>query len=116
LRTREKAVVSDLIQVSALSRLSKNAMYMANYSRKLRMAKVITGSLKRKRRKTSGVGSVRVKRILGPDGKPRKVWTLDAHSFSFGEDLQYVFGKNVSKARRANKRILGSTDLAPRKA
>ena len=79
------------------------------------MAKVIIGHLKRKGRRAPAAGSVGVKRVVGPDGRPKNVWTLDAHSFSFGDDLRYVFGKNVSKARRANKRILGSTDLAPPK-
>lgn len=37
---------------------------------------------------------------------------LDAHSSSFGQDLRYVFGRNVAKARRENKRLTGSADLA----
>jgi hypothetical protein len=37
---------------------------------------------------------------------------LDAGSPTFGTDLQYVFRKNVAKARRGNKRITGAADVA----
>jgi hypothetical protein len=40
---------------------------------------------------------------------------LDAHSPTFDRDLQYVFAKNVAKARRENKRLLGSADGVRRK-
>ena len=41
--------------------------------------------------------------------------TLDANSSSFEDDLHYVFSKNVARARRENKRILGASDIAPPK-
>jgi hypothetical protein len=107
------------IPVLALShfrkRISEKMLYIVAYSRSMGMTKVITGHLKQKGRKIPPTGSISMKRVIGPDGRPRNVWTLNAHSLSFGHDLQYVFRKNVSKARRANKRILGSTDLATRK-
>jgi hypothetical protein len=56
------------------------------------------------------------KRIVGADGRSRTVLMLDASSPTFGDDLQNVFERNVRKARRDNKRVLGSADFAPRKA
>jgi hypothetical protein len=43
--------------------------------------------------------------------------TSSRHSAAphFEEGMQYVFRKNVAKARRENKRILGSADIVPRK-
>ncbi len=55
------------------------------------------------------------KRIADAEGRPKTVHTLDANSASFDEDLLYVFGRSVAKARRENKRIVGSPDIAPRK-
>jgi hypothetical protein len=43
------------------------------------------------------------------------VLTLDANSPSFEDGLQYVFARNVAKARRDNKRIVGVADVAPPK-
>jgi hypothetical protein len=43
------------------------------------------------------------------------VRTLDANTAIFEEDLRYVFAKNVAKARRDNKRVVGATDIAPPK-
>jgi hypothetical protein len=47
-------------------------------------------------------------------GKRSPLHSISAHSKSFGSDLQGAFKKNVGKARRDNKRILGSPDIAPR--
>lgn len=41
--------------------------------------------------------------------------TLDGQSATFGSDLTYVFTKNVSKARRENKRATGVLDRDPAK-
>ena len=85
------------------------------------MVKVVVASLrptrptKSKRTKRSAAAPVTLKRVLGPDGRLRKLWALDAESLSFGDDLQYVFSRNVSKARRANKRIVGSSDVVAHK-
>jgi hypothetical protein len=40
---------------------------------------------------------------------------LDANTEIFDEGLRYVFTKNVAKARRDNKRVVGTTDIAPAK-
>jgi hypothetical protein len=44
------------------------------------------------------------------------VRTLDANTAVFEEGLRYVFAKNVAKARRDNKHVVGATDIAPPKA
>jgi hypothetical protein len=79
------------------------------------MAKVVYKNLKLDRTGKAAARAVGKKRIGGLGGW-RTVHTLDAHSKSFDEDLQYVFSKNVAKARRENKRLTGSSDIAPRKA
>jgi hypothetical protein len=57
-----------------------------------------------------GVGK---KRVRDAGGRWTTVRTLDANSADFDAGLQYVFSRNVAKARRENKRILGVTDVAP---
>jgi hypothetical protein len=49
---------------------------------------------------------------LKADGGWKTVRTLDANSAMFEEGLRYVFTKNVAKARRDNKRVVGMTDVA----
>lgn len=44
------------------------------------------------------------------------VRTIDAQSKTLGQDLNYVFSKNVAKARRENKAVTGVIDRAPPKA
>jgi hypothetical protein len=63
-----------------------------------------------KRAKSSRGTSVSVKRIRGSDGKRKRVLSLDAYSPTFIDDLTTVFEMNVAKARRNNKRLLGSAD------
>ncbi len=63
------------------------------------MAKVVVANLKPKPR-TGGVKTVSAKRVRDSDGQLRTVRTLDAASRTFGDDLQYVFAKNVAKALR----------------
>jgi hypothetical protein len=43
------------------------------------------------------------------------VLTLDANSKTFDLDLQYVFQRNVAKARRENRKVTGRSDRAPAK-
>jgi hypothetical protein len=52
--------------------------------------------------------SVGVDTRLTSTGEKVKVLTVDAHSPTFGEDLLYVFKRNVQAARRENKAILGA--------
>lgn len=53
------------------------------------------------------------KRVFGPDGKARKMLTLDVNSPTFADDLLYVFRRAVRKARRENRRLLGVSDYTP---
>lgn len=76
------------------------------------MAKVIVKNLATQQSKGTSVGE---KRVRDTDGKVKTLRTLNAASKSFGSDLQYVFGKNVAKARRENKRITGLNDVVPTK-
>ena len=78
------------------------------------MAKVIFGSLKARRFKKPPA-SVSKKRVTSATGERKTVFTLDAHSPHFEDGLQYVFARNVAKARRDNKRIVGVADVAPPK-
>jgi hypothetical protein len=62
--------------------------------------------------KSKSKGRISVKRVRNTAGQVKTLRTLDAGSRTFGADLQYVFGKNVAKARRDNKRIIGAADVA----
>ncbi len=81
------------------------------------MAKVVIAELNRvgKANSKQKNGSVTEKRIRDKAGQVKVLRTLDAGSATFGDDLRYVFAKNVEKARRDNKRVTGATDIAPRK-
>jgi len=76
------------------------------------MAKVIVASLKAGSRSGRSVSAVTEKRVRDTVGQIKTLRTLDAGSHTFGDDLQYVFGKNVAKARRENKRTAGVNDAA----
>lgn len=78
------------------------------------MAKVIIRDLKSGRISEAAKRAVSTKRVVSAGGT-RVVRSLDANSPLFGESLRYVFSKNVAKARRENKRISGSADIAPKK-
>jgi hypothetical protein len=75
------------------------------------MAKLVFAKLPRKAART-----VEVRAVLDRSGRVRQVQTLDAASPSFGDELHAVFAKNVRKARRENKRVVGAADIAPRKS
>jgi hypothetical protein len=64
---------------------------------------------------TTATTSVPEKRIRDTAGRVKTLRVLDIGSRTFGDDLQYVFGKNVAKARRDNKRLLGTSDVAPKR-
>jgi hypothetical protein len=49
--------------------------------------------------------SVVEKRVQGPDGRYVTVLKLDADSKTFTDELNYVFERNVAKARRQNRQI-----------
>ncbi len=77
------------------------------------MTKVVVSNLNAK--KNRGAKGVSLKRVRDSDGVLKTVRTLDGGSQSFTEDLRYVFGRNVAKAREDNKKIIGVTDVVPPK-
>ena len=76
------------------------------------MAKVVVADLKGKPRGGAAAGKVAKKRVRDAEGHVKTLYTLDLGSPTFGADLEYVFGRNVAKARRDNKRVIGSADIA----
>jgi hypothetical protein len=73
------------------------------------MTKVVVASLRSSSRDRVTT-SVAEKRVLDADGRVKTLRTLDIASSTFGRDLEYVFGKNVAKARRENRRVTGASD------
>ena len=74
------------------------------------MAKVVVSKLSGKSagRERPVVAEKRVRKL---DGTVTMVRTLEISGAKFGAGLQYVFRKNVAKARRDNKRATGATDV-----
>jgi hypothetical protein len=79
------------------------------------VAKVVFKKLEAGRPTGPAARSVGKKRVATADGGWKTVRTLDANSVIFDEGLRYVFAKNVAKARRDNKRVVGTTDVAPKR-
>jgi hypothetical protein len=65
------------------------------------IAKAVSKKLRRK---------VSERRVRGRDGQFMSFFTVDANSATFDDDLTYVFAKNVSRARQANKKMFGSPE------
>jgi hypothetical protein len=78
------------------------------------MAKVLFKSLNHAK-VPARKGSVTEKRVRAADGRRIKVLAIDANSPTFGDDLSYVFKKNVARARRENKKLVGAPDRVPTK-
>jgi len=55
-------------------------------------------------------GSVTSKRVKDTQGKATTVYTVNAESRTFGEDLRYAFEQNVRRARRENMKRFGLAD------
>lgn len=51
---------------------------------------------------------VTLRRVTAASGEKVTIRAIDANSPTFGEDLLYVFSKNVEAARRENKALLGT--------
>lgn len=79
------------------------------------MSKVVLAkSVSSNARKPDGAAVVE-KRVRGADGRAVTLRTIEGGSATFGDDLTYVFAKNVAKARRENKQVTGATDRVPAK-
>lgn len=72
------------------------------------MTRIEVGSVQTKAKKRPR--SVTEKRVKSRSGKIITLRTIDADSQSFGSDLEYVFKRNVAKARRENKKVTGASD------
>lgn len=75
------------------------------------MAKVVIGDLQRPKSR----GSLTVRRIRNEAGELKTIPTVDLSRETFGEDLRRVFARNVTRARRENRKAFGSSDLVPAK-
>lgn len=74
------------------------------------MIKVVVGKLgstAARKRKPVTVGRRQVRKA---DGRTVRVFTLDANSATFDDDLMYVYSTNVADARRENAELFGSAD------
>ncbi len=76
------------------------------------MTKVVIADLS-KRRNGKSAGSVREKRLRDAGGNLVRVLSIDANSETFGSDLELLFKRNVARARRENKKLLGSASGVP---
>jgi len=65
------------------------------------------------RAKGAAKAIVQVKRVRDSAGKLVNFRTVDASSETLSGDLTLVFGRNVDRARRENKKILGVRDVVP---
>jgi hypothetical protein len=74
------------------------------------MSKVVVADLGNAAAPRKTARSIQKKRVRGSDGRIRHVMLLDLNSATFDDDLTYVFERNVAKARRENKKLLGSAD------
>lgn len=81
------------------------------------MVKVVLKKLGNAQSHGAGAKSAAVKtqRIQGEHGV-KTITMVETSTKTFSHDLAYVFGQNVSKARRANKHVTGKTDRVPAKA
>ncbi len=80
------------------------------------MAKVVVKKLSGSRGGVRGA-NVTQKRVRDArTGGFLTVRTIDAQSKTLGNDLNYVFTRNVAKARRDNKAVTGVVDRAPAEA
>lgn len=76
------------------------------------MTKVV---IKESRRGRVSKGSVVECRLRDKAGRLTTLRIVNAESPTLSADLHYVFCKNVAKARRENRRIIGRSDVAPAK-
>ena len=72
------------------------------------MAKVVVAKVASKRR--GRPKTVAVWRVRNRSGKFVEKFTVDPESRTFGDDLTYVFDRNVTRVRKQNKSWYGSAD------
>ena len=74
------------------------------------MAKVVVRKIDVKNGKAGARPGVKKTRARDSAGQPMQIYTLDARSPTFGDDLTYVYQANVANARNENRRLFGSED------
>jgi hypothetical protein len=77
------------------------------------MTKLVVAKLAGSRAGTAGATVVEKRVRDAASGKMLTVRTIDAQSDTLGRDLNFVFARNVAKARRENKAVTGVADRAP---
>lgn len=73
------------------------------------MVKVVVKKLSANKRAHRG-RAVSKTRVRDSSGKLVQVFTIDADSPTFDDDLTYAYKANVARARRENKKMFGSPD------
>ena len=77
------------------------------------MAEVEVGTLDADRKRSVHKRKRRYHRVRTSDGKIETVYRLDLSSDHFGDEFALVFQSAVNKARRENKKVLGTADVEP---
>src|SRR5215210_5394867 len=105
-RVRLKVGNRKMAKFAPKRRLGKPASRDKNTKNQAKKAALVV-SKGTKTARHSGQGMVFEKRVYDQAGRLRTVLTVDTRSKTFGSDLQYAFEKNVAKARRENKKLVG---------
>jgi hypothetical protein len=74
------------------------------------MTKVVYLNGSKKKSSAKDHKAVVTKRVRDAEGEIVRVSSVDTRSATFGEDLRYVFSKNVAEARRENIAATGRAD------
>lgn len=78
---------------------------------RIKMVKVVVGELgSKKSAKNRPPAHVKKQQLRASSGRTVRVFTIDANSPTFDEDLTYVYSANVAHARRENRKMFGSSD------
>ena len=77
------------------------------------MANVEISAVNADRKRSSRRRKRRYHRVTTADGTIETLYRLDLTSSDFGSDFALVFQSAVNKARRENKKLIGTTDVEP---
>jgi hypothetical protein len=78
------------------------------------VTKVEITTVDKDRRRSAKRRKRRYSRVVSPDGQIETRYTLELTSDAFASDVALVFQSAVNKARRENKKILGTPDVEPK--
>lgn len=74
------------------------------------MSKVVVRKIGAKKRKPGARAGVKKTVARDSAGQSMQLFTIDARSPTFGDDLTYVYQANVATARLENRKLFGSED------